>query len=182
MLAKPGRTREYVRGVHLSVPANFEIPTCDGCGDEYMSPEISEQLDQIMKAALCARFAERVQIVVDRHGVSQLQVEDAARVTRSYLSHVCAGRKQPSGTLALLLDIFERFPATFQYACSEKEATPIDVDRWLGRRAATLENAEYAKRAQSKPKHGAPRSQSGTYARMYDRGSSPPATCLEATG
>lgn len=180
-MAKAGRTREYVRGVHLPVPADFEIPTCDRCGDEFMSPEISEQLDQTMKGLLCARFAESVQIIVGRHGVSQLQVEDAARVTRSYFSHVCAGRKEPSGTLALLLEIFERFPATFQYASSGRGEPPVRLDHWFHGAAASLKNAEYTSQTQGKSKQS-PRSQSGTYVRTDDRVSSPPATHLDATG
>lgn len=46
--ARPGRTREFKRGVYLSIPDDFEIPTCVACDEEYMSLDISEPLDAIL--------------------------------------------------------------------------------------------------------------------------------------
>jgi len=43
-----GRTREYRKGLFLSIPDDFEIPTCSHCGDTYMSPDISTPLDAIL--------------------------------------------------------------------------------------------------------------------------------------
>ncbi len=49
LIAKEGRTRECVRGIHSPVPSDFEIPTCIQCGEESMVPEISENLDRLLK-------------------------------------------------------------------------------------------------------------------------------------
>ena len=48
LAAGPGRTREFLRGLHLPVPDDFEIPACIACGQEAMIPEISEKLDSIL--------------------------------------------------------------------------------------------------------------------------------------
>lgn len=48
LLAQAGRTREFRRGMELPIPAAFEIPTCSKCGEEYMVPEISDELDRIL--------------------------------------------------------------------------------------------------------------------------------------
>lgn len=52
LLAKEGRTREYIKGIHLSVPADFEIPTCVKCGEESMVPEIAQKLDWILTSRI----------------------------------------------------------------------------------------------------------------------------------
>lgn len=49
MTQRGGRTRELVKGIHLPVPEDFQIPTCQSCGEEVWSPEMSEALD----AQLC---------------------------------------------------------------------------------------------------------------------------------
>ncbi len=50
-----GRTREFKRGVHLTIPADFGIPTCLGCGEESMTLEISERLDAILVKHLSSK-------------------------------------------------------------------------------------------------------------------------------
>lgn len=48
MIAKPGRTRQFKRGVHLLIPRHVMIPTCVDCGEEFMIPEVSEVLDHML--------------------------------------------------------------------------------------------------------------------------------------
>lgn len=55
MVAKSGRTREMLRGVHVPIPDDFKIPTCTRCGEEFMSLDVSEPLD-----ALLMPIAERM--------------------------------------------------------------------------------------------------------------------------
>ena len=52
LLATPGRTREYLRGVHLAIPSDFELPTCTRCSEPSMSPEYSQPLDEILEGRL----------------------------------------------------------------------------------------------------------------------------------
>jgi len=42
--AAGGRTTEYLPGVRLPVPDTFAIPTCSGCGEQYMTVEEAERL------------------------------------------------------------------------------------------------------------------------------------------
>jgi hypothetical protein len=51
LTAKPGRTREYRRGVVLPIPDDFETPICISCGEEFMIPEVSEELDALLELA-----------------------------------------------------------------------------------------------------------------------------------
>lgn len=48
LMAKPGRTRVLFKGVTVSIPDDFKLFTCSSCGEEYMTPEISEKLDAIL--------------------------------------------------------------------------------------------------------------------------------------
>lgn len=48
MVAKPGRTRDYGKGRILPIPADFELPTCVQCDEEYMDIETSSRLDAIL--------------------------------------------------------------------------------------------------------------------------------------
>lgn len=52
LLALAGRTRELRHGIDLPIPEDFEIPTCSQCGEEYMTPEISGPLDQLLEELL----------------------------------------------------------------------------------------------------------------------------------
>lgn len=113
----PGRTREYRRGVALPVPANFAIPTCTACGEEYLSVDRAESLDVLQAPAYATWQKEHFTKVVDsirtRHGVTLRQVESACDVTPTYLSHVLAGRKEASTTLLCLLEAYSLHPDEF---------------------------------------------------------------------
>lgn len=49
LLKRPGRYWFY-KGVSIRVPENFPIPTCVGCGEEYLNPDQAESLDNILEA------------------------------------------------------------------------------------------------------------------------------------
>jgi hypothetical protein len=48
LIAAPGRTRLMKRGLIAPIPATFAIPTCVMCGEEYMIPEVSDVLDEML--------------------------------------------------------------------------------------------------------------------------------------
>ena len=97
-LKRRGRTREYRRGVLLPVPDDFPIPTCVGCGEEYLSVAEAEALDRLQQPVFVERQKRHCGEVVDRikatHGVTLRAIEQACGVTGTYLSHVLAGRKR----------------------------------------------------------------------------------------
>src|ERR1035437_8904968 len=88
----PGRTREYRRGVVLPVPDDFGIPTCTGCGEEYLSVEQAEALDARQAPAYAVwqkdHLSKVVRRIQERHAVTLRQIEGACGVTATYLSHV----------------------------------------------------------------------------------------------
>lgn len=63
----PGRTREFLRGLRMDVPEDFGTPACERCGEEYMVPEVSEPLDEL----LGREFARRVQTTEERGGEAE---------------------------------------------------------------------------------------------------------------
>lgn len=108
----PGRTREYLRGLWLAVPDDFGTPACSVCKEEYAVAEVSEKLDALLSQRLTLRINQYVTLIQTRDNVTQQQIEDALGVTRSYLSHLRAGRKEPSSSLFKLLELFAISPET----------------------------------------------------------------------
>ncbi len=51
LVAKAGRTARYA-GQTVEVPADLEIPTCTGCGEEYFNEEYAGKFDDALKKAL----------------------------------------------------------------------------------------------------------------------------------
>jgi transcriptional regulator with XRE-family HTH domain len=110
LVAVPGRTREFRTGVVLEVPATFPIATCRDCGETYLTTEEAERLEAALSNQLAADCQKLVATIHDRTGFTQKQVEAVCGVTPTYLSHVLAGRKQPSATLLRLLECFALHP------------------------------------------------------------------------
>ena len=48
-LACAGRTTPYRKLKELQIPEDFEIPTCDKCGEEYINAELAEALDAVLE-------------------------------------------------------------------------------------------------------------------------------------
>lgn len=118
LMTGSGRTREYVRGCRLPIPNDFQIPTCTGCGEVYMTEELSAKLDPLLRKQFLllqsAHYRQLVSILIRRHGVTQRDVVRTCQVTPSYLSHVLSGKKQASATLTRLLEAFVACPSEFR--------------------------------------------------------------------
>ena len=114
----PGRVREYRRGVPLPIPSGFAIPTCTACGEEYLSLEEAQRLDDAQRPAFLkwqgAHCREVVARIKTAHGVTLREIERACGVTGTYLSHVLAGRKEASATLLYLLEAYAASPSEFR--------------------------------------------------------------------
>jgi len=131
LTARQGRTRELVKGIHLAIPGDFPIPTCRSCGEEVWAPEMSDALDALLSKQLGGMIRGYIEHIGERFGVTQAQIGAACRVDRTYLSHVTAGRKTPSGTLVELLQIFADVDGAFEHAFPEAKKEPCagDLDR-----------------------------------------------------
>lgn len=49
MTAKAGRTSPYRDMQEVPIPADFEIPTCDHCGNEWIDEDTAEALDRVLE-------------------------------------------------------------------------------------------------------------------------------------
>ena len=47
----PGRTYEYVEGRSIPIPDDFRLPTCDSCGEQYFTQDITDRLDRMAQEA-----------------------------------------------------------------------------------------------------------------------------------
>lgn len=155
VLAKgTGRTREWRRGVRLPVPETFEIPTCPKCGTEVLLPEQAKALDAELRASALGQQVEELRyylrVLRIRHGATQRDVEDACAVTRSYFSHLLAGKRPASATLMRLVRAFALSPETF-----ETIASGVALDQHLvGLFAVVPERTIYSNDALAKPRKG----------------------------
>ncbi len=106
----PGRSYDFRTGIVLEIPEDFATATCQSCGKSYLTSEEATRLERHFETRLAAECRNLVEIVQTHTGLSQKQVELAAGVTPTYLSHVFGGRKQPSSTLFGLLECLARHP------------------------------------------------------------------------
>lgn len=96
MKGGPGRDYEVRRGVRLAIPDDVESPVCAHCRATSWSDETAELVDAVMVEVYRERQQKEARRIVanlkQTHGVAQSEIEDACRVTRSYLSHVLRRR------------------------------------------------------------------------------------------
>jgi transcriptional regulator with XRE-family HTH domain len=90
-----------------------------------MSLDLSEKLDAELGEVLTKQLHDYVEAIRRKHSVTQAEIEDALRVTRSYLSHVLSGRKPPSGALVEMLSLFAEVPGALEHALGR----PVVVGR-----------------------------------------------------
>jgi len=134
MKGGPGRDYEVRRGVRLAIPDDVQSPVCGQCQAPSWTDEAAEQVDTVMAEIYRDRQQKEARRIVANlkkaHGVTQSEIEDACRVTRSYLSHVLNGR-EASETLMQLLRSFDMAPETFLAAAnlrSPKHALRLVAD------------------------------------------------------
>ena len=85
----------------LPVPPDFEIPTCDQCGEEWLDASRTEKLDDILRALyeeyLSALF-EYAMTVLREHR-TQRALEELLGLSHGYISKVIGRKKVPSEPL-----------------------------------------------------------------------------------
>lgn len=110
MATGPGRKREYRAGTILEVPVDHAIPTCEECGETYLTTAEAEALDVRLQQAHTEYCKRLVDSVRKRANVTQRELEVALGVTPTYLSHLVSGRKQASLQLVRLLQAYAVHP------------------------------------------------------------------------
>lgn len=105
-----GRTYEHRPGITLPIPSDFATPTCTECGETHLNDSDAERLEQRLQEAYSMYCRALIDAARERANVTLRELERAAGVTPTYLSHVTSGRKQPSLTLVRLLQAFALHP------------------------------------------------------------------------
>ena len=112
-VARSGR-RVFYRTMEVEVPAELEIPTCDNCGEEWTNASDAKTLEAALEATYMGTLrglaAEQLHELIDA-GIEQKRLEHALGLSQGYLSHVKAGRKDPSPMLVSELVLLARDPA-----------------------------------------------------------------------
>jgi hypothetical protein len=109
LLPGAGEKREFKKGFVERIPASVLIPKCDGCGEIYFGPQDAKRVDAVLRKARMLKQSEEVSHLLRllaAKGYSNGKIETACGVTKTYLSHVAAGRKLASAPLMRLLDAF----------------------------------------------------------------------------
>jgi hypothetical protein len=136
---RSGRSREITKGVRVPIPDDFPIPTCESCGDEVWSTELSEALDGLLNKQLGDKIRGYISILSERHDVTQSQIASACRVGHTYLSSVAGGHKTPSGMLLEFLQILVDVDGAFEHASSElTHGVLVSGDLVVGPRLANV--------------------------------------------
>ena len=100
LVATPGRTWRYKRFI-LDVPADFEIPTCDHCGEEWLEADRADELDNVLHGQYVERLTARFDqaIAVLRQYRSQRVLERLLGLSQGYLSKLISRTSVPSEQL-----------------------------------------------------------------------------------
>lgn len=111
LLAKAGRRMPFRNMAAVTVPADFQIPTCDRCGAERIDGPTSEALDVVLEGAYSQELSNRLARSLERvlsYGVTQRRLEQLLGLSQGYLSRLKTergdGSAQIVATLALLAE------------------------------------------------------------------------------
>ena len=111
LASSPGRMWPYKRLV-LPLPADYESPTCDGCGEEWLDRQRADDLDALLSDLYNERVSarsSRAVAVLGRHR-SQRALERLLGLSQGYLSKVIAKKKVPSDPLVSQLVSLAKAP------------------------------------------------------------------------
>ncbi len=111
LVREPGRTWPYKR-LMLEIPAEFAIPTCDHCGEQYLDPERADSLDDVLavqyREYLSSLFERAVTILSEYR--SQRALERLLGLSQGYLSKIRARAKVPSESLVTQVVLIAKEP------------------------------------------------------------------------
>jgi hypothetical protein len=104
--ARAGRVAQHC-ALALPVPADLEIPTCDNCGEEWISDSAARAIDTALRPEYERRLRElatgAIDALLESGDATKGAVEKALGLSHGYLSKVTSGAKTPSEALVLAL-------------------------------------------------------------------------------
>jgi hypothetical protein len=134
----------YLRGApSFDVPNEFDIPECDTCHEQYLSPEIEAALLPILQEEFVQWQSQHLGTIVShltsRHALSKAQLAGICGITPSHLSHLLnpasSSDSKASITLLRLFECFMACPGEVERHIGGKDFDifslfPCDVSSW----------------------------------------------------
>ncbi len=110
--ARAGRTARYRSLAGLPVPDDFEIPTCEQCGSEWVDGATAEAMDTVLERVYRQQLQSSVAADLQRlnEHVTQRRLEESLGLSQGYLSKVRSGASRPSAVLARCLRLLAADP------------------------------------------------------------------------
>lgn len=124
----PGRTFEYRPGIHLDVPEDFPLVTCQTCKETYLTSAEAEALEAALEKPFERYCREQVDTACEHAGVSLRELARAAGVTYLEISEARAGKTWTSLCLLRLVEIFTRQPDELHRHLREPKIISVAAD------------------------------------------------------
>jgi transcriptional regulator with XRE-family HTH domain len=95
------RTMHYKQIPALSIADDFELPTCDHCGERFIDARTAKRLDAHLEARYTRALADKTAASIESLSefIKQQELEQLMGLSQGYLSKVKKARKDPSPAL-----------------------------------------------------------------------------------
>jgi hypothetical protein len=100
------------RNARLAIPPDFEVPTCDQCGAEWLDHSTAKRLNEVLEGTYRRRLtaAAKRSLSRIREHTSQRALEVLLGLSQGYLSKLLSGKRAPSAELVAGLVLVARDP------------------------------------------------------------------------
>jgi len=96
-----GRSFPYKQVPALEIADDFEIPTCDACGEMFIGAALAKKLDAHLERRYARLLAAAVKSAIKKiaEHARQRELEQLLGLSHGYLSKLRNGKKEPSPAL-----------------------------------------------------------------------------------
>lgn len=111
-VTRAGRFARYKTMQQMEIPEDFEIPTCERCGAEWLDAKTAQALDKVLAVAYRAELSRRAQESIDKIAQRrpQRRLEELLGLSQGYLSKLKSGDRAASPELVAQLALVARNP------------------------------------------------------------------------
>lgn len=108
-----GRRSRHKAIQNLPVPDDLAIPTCNHCGEQWISPADAKRIDAALEVVYRQELLARVRAVLPDPKDAD-RIERDLGLSRGYLSRLRTGRKIPSEPLVAILALIHQQPSVLK--------------------------------------------------------------------
>ncbi|MEK7706036.1 MAG: hypothetical protein AAB426_13835 [Myxococcota bacterium] len=111
-VSQAGRFASFKTMQQLEIPEDFEIPTCERCGAEWLDAKTAQALDKVLAVAYRAELSRRAQESIAKIAQRrpQCRLEKLLGLSQGYLSKLKSGDRAASPELVAQLALVARNP------------------------------------------------------------------------